>query len=65
MVLLLRNHFPYFQIIEIWSQRNIGNAQELSFSTFSETIEKIVKKNFKTSFYKIRVLLKRSKKKKN
>lgn len=45
------------------SRENTDNFQELYFSKFLGRIEKIVKKNFKAAFHKIRVSFNRSKKK--
>lgn len=44
------------------SQENTDSSQELCFSKFLGRIEKIVKKNFKAAFHKIRVSFNRSKK---
>lgn len=43
------------------SRGNTDNVQKACFSTFLETIGKILKDNFKTTFYRIRVLLSRFK----
>ena len=43
------------------SRGNTDNVQKACFSTFLETIGTILKDNFKTTFYRIRVLLNRFK----